>query len=276
MARTVPTSLTGVVSAQANQPIELYEVVLDTGTLYFAGAEDFVTFGVQTYSPIGLRRSPVQTSVELDVDELSFQLDNIDLAQSARIVATDFVGRQLIVKKVFRENLSSASLYITVFDGRMDEPTLDQSKLTVKVRSWLDALHHYVPRRVYSTLCNYQLYDEACTVSPNTPSNTVTGTALGTSTASLLVAAPVSASANYWVIGTLTMDTGSNAALGREVISSSANAALVRIPFPYGINSGEQFSLKRGCRKTVADCTSKYANYLNYGGFPVTPKTPLL
>lgn len=276
MARTIPSSLTGVVSAQANQPIELYECYLDTGTLYFAGTEDFVTFGVQTYTPIGLRRSPVQTSTELDVDEVRFQIDNVDLAQSARIIATDFTGRRLWIKKVFRENLSSASLYITVFDGRMDEPTLDQSKLTLKVRSWLDAMHHSVPRRVYSTLCNYQLYDEWCTAPVNTPSNQVTGTALGTSTASFIASAPISNGNNYWVIGTLTIKTGSNANLGREVLTSSADAALVRIPFPYTINSGDQYSMKRACRHTVVDCKSKFGNYANYGGFPVTPKTPII
>ena len=277
MARTVPSSLTGVVSAQANTPLELYEIYLDTGTLYFAGAEDYVTFGVQTYTPIGLRRSPVQTSTELDVDELSFQIDNVDLAQSARIIATDFVGRRLVSKKVFREDLSSASLYVTIFDGRMDEPVLDQSKLTVKVRSWLDGLHHSVPRRVYSTLCNYQLYDEWCTAPVNTPSNQATGTALSTSTSSLLNSATVShGTANYWVLGTLKIETGSNAGLGRESVTSTANAVQVRIPLPYTINSGDRFLLKRGCRKNVADCKSKYGNYVNYGGFPVTPRTPIV
>lgn len=276
MARTVPGSLTGVVSAQINQPLEIFDVFLDTGTLYWVQAEDFVTFGVQTYTPIGLRRSPVQTGVELDVDEVTIEIDNVTLDQSARIIATDFVGRRLWNRKVFREDLSSASLYITIFDGRMDEPSLDQSKLTVKVRSWLDSLHHSIPRRVYSTLCNYQLYDEWCTAQVNTPSNQVTGTATASSTATLLISAPISASNNYWVIGTLTVKTGSNTNIGREVLTSSANAALVRIPFPYTINSGDQYAMKRGCRKTVVDCKSKFSNYANYGGFPVTPKTPLI
>lgn len=276
MARDVPSSLTGVVSAQVNLPLELYEVYLDTGTLYFVQAEDFVTFGTQTYTPIGLQRSPVQTSTELDVDELTVSIDNVALDQSNRIIATDFVGRRMVVRKVFREDLSSSSLAIIVFDGKMDDPGLGQHRLTLKVRSWLDALHHALPRRVYSTLCNYQLYDTACTVSPFTATNQVTGTALGTSTTSLLVSAPVSNSNNYWVIGTLTITTGSNASLGREALTSSANAVLVRIPFPYTINSGDQFRLRRGCRKTVVDCKSKFNNYVNFGGYPVTPKTPIV
>lgn len=279
--RDVPTSLTSVVAADENRPLELYEISsVGDATLYFAQAEDHVVFGTQTYTAIGISRSPVRTSGELEVDELSIRIDNVDLAFSQRAIASDFIGRPLVVKKVFRDALGSSTQFVTVFDGRMDEPILDQMALTVRVRSWLDALHHAVPRRVYSTLCNYQHYDAFCAVSRTVATNLITGTALGSSTAAALVAAVLSGYADqYWgPIGTLKFHTGSNAALGREVLDSSqsSNSATVRVPFPFSIQSGAVFSLTRGCRKTISDCKSKYDNFANYGGFPTTPKAPLL
>ena len=280
MTRDIPASLTSVVAADENKPIELYEIYsIGDATLYFAQAEDHVVFGTQTYTAIGIRREPVRTSVELEVDELSVRIDNVDLAFSKRAIASDFIGRPLIVKKVFRENLGSATQYVPIFEGRMDEPTLDQQALTVRVRSWLDALHHQIPRRVFSTLCNYQLYDASCTVSKQLSTNIITGRAIGSSTDGVLVAAVLSGFANdYWgPIGTAKLFTGSNAGIGREMIGSSqsSNSATFRVPFPYSIASGDLFSVQRGCRKTVADCRSKFDNYVFYGGFPTTPKQPL-
>lgn len=154
MTREIPTDLASKVAAEENRPLELFEVFLDTGTLFLAQAEDHVVFGTQTYTAAGISRAPVRTSLELEVDECTVKVDNVDLAFSQRMIATDFIGRNVVIKKVDRDALGSATHFLTVFDGRMDEPILDQQALTVKVRSWLDALHHSVPRRVFSTLCN--------------------------------------------------------------------------------------------------------------------------
>lgn len=280
MSRTIPSSVSGFVAAVENRPVELYEVYLDTGTLYFAQAEANVTFGGQVYTAIGISRSAVHTSMELSVDEVEVRLDNVDRFFAQQVIATDFIGRRLVTKKVFREDLSSASNFIPIFDGRIDEPVLTQTTLTVKVRSWLDALHQYLPRRIFSSGCNYQLYDTSCTVAKTLGTNVTTGTAIGSSTASVLVAAVLSGWADsYWgPAGSLVIATGSNANLGREVKASSqsSNSVSLRIAFPYTINSGEAFTLSRGCRKTLADCMSKFNNFPNYGGFHTIPKSPLL
>ena len=162
----------------------------------------------------------------------------------------------------------------------MDEPFVDQKQFTVKVRSWLDALHQYVPRRVYSTMCNYQLYDPFCAVAKTLGTNITTGTAIGSSTATVVVGAVFSGFADdYWgPVGTLRFATGSNAAVGRELThsSQSSNSATARVGFPFAPLSGDVFSVTRGCRKTLADCMSKFNNFPNYGGYHTIPKMPLV
>jgi len=272
---------------ETNKPIELFEVFLDQQTLLFAGALDNVTIGTSVYAAAGIQRSVIRTTMELEVDELTITIDNIDLAFSQRVIAEPFIGRQIRVKKVFLDAASLANL-MTLFSGRMDEPVLTEKTFQVKVRSELDALHHTMPRRVFSTLCNYQHYDAFCTVGKSLAQNLSTGTALvdsgfdtttKTIVSSALGTTSFAVADNYWApIGTLTFKTGSNANLGREVITHFVNSLTVgvRIPFPFTPASGDLFEITRGCRKTVSDCSSKYDNYLNYGGFPVTPRTPIL
>ena len=288
MSRVVPAVIQSVVGLEVNKPIELFEVYLDQQTLFMAANVRDVTVGTSVYTALGLQRSAIRTTMELEVDELTISLDNINLAFSQRVIAEQFVGRRLIVKKAFLSHIECPGQLFTMFKGRMDDPVITERTLQVKVRSELDALHHELPRRQFSTLCNYQHYDSFCTVPKCLYVNLTTGTALvqagfNTTTATIVssalgVTSFVTAD-NYWApIGTLTFKTGSNANLGREVTAHYVGSLSVnvRIPFPYDPASGDVFEITRGCRKSVSDCQSKYDNYLNYGGFPVTPKTPLL
>ena len=288
MTRQLTLPIQSEIAQEFNRPIELYEVALDTGTLRFANTNDYIFFASNTYEPLPISRSAIGTNLELQVDEMTVQLENIDLAFSQRVVATDFRGKFLTVKKVLLDLLGDANNFVVLFDGKMDEPVIDDRTFTVKVRSILDALHHTLPRRVYGTTCNYQHYDPFCTVSKTLGTNLITGTVLGSgSTDAILVSSALQANSpadidNYWgPIGTVTMKSGSNSTLGREVIThvisdGIAGQIRVRVPFSFVLNSGDVFEVTRGCRKHATDCQSKYENYLNYGGYPVTPKTPII
>lgn len=284
MTRQLALPIQSEIAQEFTRPVELYEVALDTGTLRFAQTNDYIFFASNTYTPLPIRRSPVRTDMELQVDQLTVELENIDLAFSQRVVATEFVGKFLTIKKVFLDQLDDATAFTVLFDGKMDEPVIDERKFAVKVRSILDALHHSLPRRVFGTLCNYQHYDAFCTVSRIVGTNLVTGTVLGSgSTDAILVSSALGVNSDsYWgPIGTVKMQTGSNATLGREILTHTqsgdiAGSITVRVPFGFALNSGEVFEVTRGCRKYASDCMSKYDNYLNYGGYPVTPRHPVI
>lgn len=278
MSRDIPSGVQSWSQEVANRPLELYQIFLDTETLRYAQSDVDVVFGGETWRAIGVSRGEIRTSSELECDEVPVSIDNVNLAVADKIIATDFITRRLAIYKLRRGDVSSGQAMV-LFDGRMDEPVLDQSKLTVAVRSWLDGMHVNVPRRIFSSICNYQLYDTWCTASRQLDVNLGTGTALGSSTVFTLVADYLAGQADgYWgPIGTLWMETGSNAGLAREVVahSQSSLSVEVRIPFPATINSGDLFRIERGCGKTVADCCSKFGNYVNYGGFPTIPRAGL-
>lgn len=278
MSRDIPAVVNSWSQQVMNRPIELYQAFLDTEILRFAQSDVDVTFGGETWWATGISRAEIRTSSELECDEVQVSVDNVNLAMADRIIATDFVARRLVIYKVQRGDVTSGQAMV-LFDGRMDEPVLDQTKLQVVVRSWLDGMHVNVPRRIFSSICNYQLYDTWCTVPRSVGINVGTGTALGSSTDYTLVADYLGGQADaYWgPIGTLWMLTGSNTNIAREVIghSQSSLSVEVRIPFPFTIASGDEFRIERACTKTVNDCCSKYNNYVNYGGFPTIPRAGL-
>jgi len=282
MPRDVPTIVQSWVGLVANKPIELFQAFLDRETLRFAASDVDVTFGGSTWFAMGISRSEIRTSSELECDEVNVSIDNVNLAMADQIIATDFVGRRLVIYKVRRGDVSSGQAMV-LFDGRMDEPVLDQSKLSISIRSWLDGMHVSVPRRIFSSICNYQMYDASCTASRNIDWNQVTGTAVTAPDPALetwtLWSLKLTWQAEGWwgPIGTLWMQTGSNAGIAREVIAHHQNSAAVevRIPFPFTISSGDIFYIERACSKTVADCCSKFNNYINYGGFPTIPRAGL-
>jgi uncharacterized phage protein (TIGR02218 family) len=278
MSRDIPSVVQSWSQEVANRPLEIYQVFLDAETLRLAQSDVDVAFGGQTWTALGISRGEIRTSSELECDEVHVSLDNVNLAMADRIIATDFIGRRMVIYKVRRGDISSGQAMV-LFDGRIDEPVLDQSKLVVALRSWLDGMHVAVPRRIFSSVCNYQLYDPWCTVSRQIDVNVGTGMAIGSSTNYTLVSEYLNDHADaYWgPIGTLWMQTGSNMGNAREVIahSQSSMSVEVRIPFPFAINSGDLFMIERACMKTVANCCSKYGNYLNYGGFPTIPRAGL-
>ena len=285
MARQLTLGIASEIAQEFTRPIELYELALDAATLRFTSTNDYIFFASNTYAPLPIQRSSIRTGMDQGVNEVEIGLENIDLFFSQQVIATDFIGRFLTVKKVFLDQLGDSTNFLVLFSGKMDEPVIDEKKFTIKVRGLLDALHQSLPRRVYGTSCNYQHYDPFCTVSRIVGTNLVTGTVLGSgSTDAILFAAELQANSpadidNYWgPIGTVKMQTGSNATLGREIITHGVASGdiTVRVPFPFTLNSGEVFEVTRGCRKHVTDCQSKYENYLNFGGFPVTPKTPII
>ena len=88
MARDVPATIESVVAAKTNLPVELYEIYLDSGTLYYAAAETDIVFGGVTYLACGAKRGAISTSTELTVDQVQ-----IDLSASG----TDQLTGRLVV-----------------------------------------------------------------------------------------------------------------------------------------------------------------------------------
>ncbi|MBA1147419.1 DUF2163 domain-containing protein [Ectothiorhodospiraceae bacterium WFHF3C12] len=123
--------------------------------------------------------------------------------------------------------------------------------------------------RVFGPTCDADLGDSRCKVdlAPLTVSGSVQAIAdRRTFTDS------TRAEADDWFGGGLiTMTSGGNAGISREVESFSAGKFTLWTVFPYELAVGDTYTATPGCRKRLQDCRDKYDNVVNFRGFPHLP-----
>lgn len=267
--RALSANVSAEKDKEANRPVELYQVYLDSGTLFFAAHPENINYFDEngtptTYYALGLSRSPVRTNMDTKVDEVTVQLDNVTREMSAYIAHTEFVGRRLKIIKVFLEYLADPADHVVIFDGIMDAPVITETALQVTVVSKLDMLGFRVPRRRYQRPCNWKFGSSECGI--NLSSVTVTGTVQAISADGLtLTLSGRTEAAGYFVDGVLTI--GSER---QRVVSSNGPTIMVDYPF-VNAKVGDPYTLRRGCDKTFEACRDRFGNQSNYGGYLSVP-----
>ena len=73
----------------------------------------------------------------------------------------------------------------------------------------------------------------------------------------------------YWG-GKLTFTSGPNEGISREIRSHSGLVFTLFTPFPYGVTTGDVFTVREGCNRTITRCCS-LGNAINFGGEPDIP-----
>lgn len=269
MARTLSPNVTAEAAKDQNRPVELYQIYLDAGPLFFAAHPENINYFDEngtptTYYALGLSRSPVRTNMDTKVDEVTVQLDNVTREMSAYIAHAEFVGRRLKIIKVFLEYLANPADHVVIFDGIMDAPTITETAMQVTVVSKLDMLGFRVPRRRYQRPCNWKFGSAECGIS--LASATVSGTVQAISSDGLtLTLSGRTEAAGYYVDGVLTI--GSE---WQRVVSSNGATIVVDYPF-VNAKVGDPYTLRRGCDKTFETCRDRFGNQNAFGGFLSIP-----
>ena len=75
----------------------------------------------------------------------------------------------------------------------------------------------------------------------------------------------------YFDLGTISYTSGTNAGLSRSVRSYTVGAVVPSLPFPAAPALGDLFTIKPGCDKKSATCTTKFSNLANFRGYPTIP-----
>ncbi len=126
--------------------------------------------------------------------------------------------------------------------------------------------------RLYMRACSADLGDARCGVAITAVSAIVAGTdgRIGL-TAPALAGHPD----GHFTGGRLAFTSGANVGFSSEVRSHAHAGGVVAIqlwqPPPAPISAGDGFSLSPGCDKSFATCQAKFANGINFRGFPHMP-----
>lgn len=137
---------------------------------------------------------------------------------------------------------------------------------------------HFLSQAVgqaYTRDCRYDLYAPRCTVLAtsfdvlNAQVNVVTDRRNFT----VVTASLPSTSDGYYDFGKLVWKTGDNAGIVSEVkkFINSPRTIELQLSTPFDIDFNDTFDLFAGCDKKMATCNTKFANRINFGGFPYIP-----
>ncbi|BAU90057.1 beta tubulin, autoregulation binding site [Methylorubrum populi] len=130
--------------------------------------------------------------------------------------------------------------------------------------------------RSFRTACDAELGDARCRVDSTDPRFRTVGTVRAVSEpGQLTVALAGSFAAGWFTGGRLTWDAGANAGHAADLRGHDRDGETVGLdlwdPPPRRPVPGDVFTLVAGCDKSLAACRDKFANTLNFQGFPHMP-----
>ena len=281
------------------QPIEIWDVHLgsttdvDSNTIFLAVTNQNIQFYAyangqpKTFTSIGIRRSPVARHIDSQIDNVEISLDNVDRTFSSALLNIDLRGKRIVIRKVFADYLLRPSdpdgdNFLVMFDGVIDAPTLNQTRFQAQSRNnFFNSLAFKTPRRTFQGICNWrfghsgdcaahrtqdQLYDtKTAQTVDSTPSQTHFTDGARTE----------GASGDYWAPGVMQMTAGTAGNIGvkRKIVQSTASGDLfLESNFPYAVVAGDGYTIQRDCDHTVQNCTDRFFNETEYGGFISIPE----
>lgn len=172
---------------------------------------------------------------------------------------------------------------MVLFAGMVsDARAVGRSAGTLTVQDWLYLADQQVPKRVIQPGCFWTFGDTGCTFSLTAIGvNNTVGSGFTPTTIPPASAWPandargnsISAQYNgvgYFANGKLKWTSGQNSGFFSHILSHGTSLILSQAP-PFPIALGDAFTAYAGCQKTLTDCKQRWANQVNFAGFPFVP-----
>jgi uncharacterized phage protein (TIGR02218 family) len=170
---------------------------------------------------------------------------------------------------------SEPALNVLLAKGTLGEVRREGAAFAAEVRGLADRLNQESGRR-YTATCSADLGDARCTVNLNDPAYRGEGTVAALAGTSAFTASGLEAFADTWFsAGRLQWTGGANAGVAVEVKRHRVEGGTVLIELwqamPEPLAAGDAFTITAGCDKRFATCRDRFANTLNFRGFPHIP-----
>lgn len=234
-------------------------------TLLFAGTD---------FEPeSGLSASEIRAGSDLAVDSQDAQ----GALTSDRITETDIIdGRwDNALVEVWRVNWQAPSQRVLLRRGSIGELRRGRVAFVAEVRSMAHVLGQTVGR-VYQGTCDAALGDERCRLDLSDPAYTGTGAVVDPIRDRAFTASGISGFAGGWfAFGSLEWTSGPNAGRAAEIMLHELASGVVTLTLLEApvrpVAGGHVFNIRAGCDKRAETCAGKFANIVNFRGFPHIP-----
>ena len=272
--RAIPALMQTALSSGATTLATCWRVARADGlVLGFTDHDRNLVFGGVTYlAQGGMSGTAWARTLGLSVDTLEVvgALTNATLTE-ADLAAGLWDNADLSIWSV---DWSDTTILLQLFAGSLGEISRGRNAFRAEMRGLAHALGQDVGR-VYARTCGAALGDARCTVNLEVAAFKSTGTVATIAANRLIGASGLGAFASgLFSGGTVQWLTGANAGLGTGVFAHVVDT-LVRIELVERaarvIAVGDTFVIRAGCDKLAATCASRFANLVNFRGFPHLP-----
>jgi uncharacterized phage protein (TIGR02218 family) len=226
-----------------------------------------LTFAGVTYAAAtGFTAGEVTSGADLSVDNLSVTGALTSDSLNDHDLASGLFDNAAI--EIWRVNWAAPEARVLMRSGTLGEVKRGKTAFEAEVRGLAQALNLPVGR-VFGHGCDAVLGDARCTVAI-TP---VAATVAAVTDNRRFTASGLSAFASGWFAnGKLTFTSGANAGGAMEVKRHSLSGAAVSFELWQAMSEaiafGDGFTVTPGCDHAFATCKAKFANAVNFRGFP--------
>lgn len=234
---------------------------------------DLAFDGMSFRADSGLSARALQQGTGLSVDntEALGLLSDAGLSE-ADIVAGRFDGAEV---RCWRVNWADPDQRLLQFRGTIGELQRNGASFTAELRGLTEALNRPLGR-IYQKPCTAVLGDTACRVDLSGPDHSLTLTVAAIeSTRVLRLAGAGTAPQGWFRRGRLIVLDGAAAGLHgtikRDTAQSSQREVELWEPLRAPLAPGDSLRLLAGCDKRFSTCRDKFANLVNFQGFPDLP-----
>lgn len=233
-----------------------------------------LTVGGTVYEPrSGFSASEARDTLGLAVDTVDVEgvLSSTGIAD-ADVAAGLYDGARVDTLLVNWRAPDENAVIRTATIGRT---TRSDGRFVAELESPMQALDRPAGRFVRRD-CDAELGDGRCGFDLGQPGFSATGTLLAAEAPQVLIADGLSSHGAGWFAGgVLTWTSGANAGLAARVAEHRAAGAATRLilrdPDRFPPQAGDTFAIAAGCDKRFATCKAKFANAVNFRGFPHLP-----
>jgi uncharacterized phage protein (TIGR02218 family) len=249
-----------------------WRIVRRDGTaLGFTDHDHALTFdGTVFEAATGFTASDMKESVGLAVDNLdvsgalrSDSLNETDLSDDAKV-------------EIWRVNWSDVVQRVLMRSGTLGEVNRAGSAFSAEIRGLTHVLQQ--PKgRLYQYTCDATFGDARCLVATTLPAFRTTATVISVSPDghALKVTLAGTYAAGWFTRGIAAVASGPNINARSEIRRHAIVGTVISLdlwqPFATPLVAGTTLTLIAGCDKHIDTCRTKFANVVNFRGFPHMP-----
>jgi hypothetical protein len=252
-------------SVQDGSPYELYAFTTPADIdFYFTNNHEDVVHQSNTYTPLQITRD----TFKLDAKSLTPRNLEITLPRKSpfgHMYGKPFSPPDPLIR-IWRGHRGSSERKKIFFGDAVQYETQDDMLIVSAKPRTASLLSRPLVSCVYGAKCNHELFDVRCKVDADAHTWETTVSEVYTENSQFITVTSDHTSDDALVLGDIVVN-GER----RVIISNTANVIKVRYPFT-SIEVGDAVTLIRGCNRKKETCKDVFDNYINFGGFSLTPE----